>query len=36
MPQIETTLGTPERWGRLWGARARDWGAIEEQQVPTY
>ena len=36
MPQIETTLGTPERWGRLWGARACDWGAIEEQQVPTY
>jgi SAM-dependent methyltransferase len=24
------------RWGQLWGARARDWAAIEEQQAPTY
>src|SRR5262249_56279188 len=23
-------------WGRLWGSRARDWAASEEQQVPTY
>jgi SAM-dependent methyltransferase len=36
MSQIETKLGSAERWGPLWGARARDWGAIEEQQVPTY
>ena len=25
-----------ERWGPLWGARARDWAESEEQQVPTY
>jgi SAM-dependent methyltransferase len=25
-----------ERWGPLWGARARDWAASEEQQIPTY
>jgi len=25
-----------ERWGPLWGARARDWAENEEQQVPTY
>jgi SAM-dependent methyltransferase len=24
------------QWGRLWGSRARDWAASEEQQVPTY
>jgi SAM-dependent methyltransferase len=36
MPQIETRLGSAQRWGPLWGARACDWGAIEEQQVPTY
>jgi SAM-dependent methyltransferase len=23
-------------WGPLWGARAADWMAVEEQQVPTY
>lgn len=23
-------------WGRLWGSRARDWAASEEQQLPTY
>lgn len=28
--------GSAERWGRVWGARARDWAAIEEQQLPTY
>jgi SAM-dependent methyltransferase len=36
MPQIEMRSGSAERWGPLWGARACDWGAIEEQQVPTY
>jgi SAM-dependent methyltransferase len=36
MSQIETRLGSGERWGPLWGARPRDWSAIEEQQVPTY
>src|SRR5438046_315403 len=24
------------QWGRLWGSRARDWAASEEQQTPTY
>jgi SAM-dependent methyltransferase len=28
--------GSAERWGPLWGARARDWAGSEEQQVPTY
>ena len=28
--------GSAERWGPLWGARARDWAANEDQQVPTY
>jgi SAM-dependent methyltransferase len=28
--------GSAERWGPLWGARAADWGATEEQQLPTY
>jgi SAM-dependent methyltransferase len=36
MSRIETRLGSAERWGPLWGARARDWAAIEEQQIPTY
>jgi SAM-dependent methyltransferase len=28
--------GSAERWGDLWSARAQDWAAIEEQQLPTY
>jgi SAM-dependent methyltransferase len=24
------------QWGRLWGSRALDWAASEEQQLPTY
>jgi SAM-dependent methyltransferase len=28
--------GSAGRWGPLWGARARDWAATEEQQQPTY
>ena len=28
--------GSGQRWGPLWGARARDWAANEEQQAPTY
>lgn len=28
--------GSAERWGPLWGSRARDWAANEEQQLPTY
>ncbi len=31
-----TTAGTAERWGPLWGSRALDWAATEEQQLPTY
>jgi cyclopropane fatty-acyl-phospholipid synthase-like methyltransferase len=31
-----TTTGSAQRWGPLWGARARDWAANEEQQAPTY
>ena len=36
---MATTTAISERaaqWGRLWGSRARDWAANEEQQVPTY
>jgi SAM-dependent methyltransferase len=28
--------GSAGRWGPLWGARAADWVACEDQQVPTY
>jgi SAM-dependent methyltransferase len=28
--------GTAERWGALWGARAEDWAANEDQHGPTY
>ncbi len=31
-----TASGSATRWGPLWGSRARDWGANEEQQGPTY
>jgi SAM-dependent methyltransferase len=34
--QTSATTGSAERWGPLWGARARDWAGIEEQQLPTY
>ena len=30
------TTGSAAKWGPLWGARARDWAAAEEQQTPTY
>jgi SAM-dependent methyltransferase len=36
---VTTTARMSERatrWGRLWGSRARDWAASEEQQLPTY
>lgn len=36
---MSTTTSTPssaERNGMAWGARARDWGGTEAQQVPTY
>jgi len=38
MPSTTTTArqGSAERWGPLWGARAADWAATEEQQQPTY
>jgi len=28
--------GSADRWGPRWGARAADWAATEEQQLPTY
>jgi len=31
-----TTTGSAERWGPLWGARPADWALSEDQQVPTY
>jgi SAM-dependent methyltransferase len=31
-----TMTGSAEQWGPLWGARAREWAAVEEQQLPTY
>jgi SAM-dependent methyltransferase len=31
-----SATGSAQRWGPLWGARAQDWAANEEQQVPTY
>ena len=30
------TVGSAERWGRLWGARPADWALSEDQQTPTY
>jgi SAM-dependent methyltransferase len=33
---MATATGSALRWGPLWGARAQDWAALEEQQVPTY
>jgi SAM-dependent methyltransferase len=36
---MATTTSISERaaqWGRLWGARPRDWAASEEQQLSTY
>jgi ubiquinone/menaquinone biosynthesis C-methylase UbiE len=34
--EITTRAPSAERWGPLWGARAEDWAATEEQQHPTY
>ena len=31
-----TTMSRAEQNGASWGARARDWSAVEAQQVPTY
>jgi SAM-dependent methyltransferase len=36
MSSAATASGSARRHGRLWGARAADWAASEEQQVPTY
>jgi SAM-dependent methyltransferase len=36
MRSTTSTSGSAERWGPLWGARAADWAAAEEQQTPTY
>jgi SAM-dependent methyltransferase len=36
MPATKPTSGSAVKWGPLWGARARDWAEIEDQQVPTY
>jgi SAM-dependent methyltransferase len=36
MPSTEPATGSAERWGPLWGARARDWAANEDMQVPAY
>jgi SAM-dependent methyltransferase len=34
--QTAPTRGSAARWGPLWGARAADWAATEDQQLPTY
>jgi SAM-dependent methyltransferase len=34
--QTAPTRGSAGRWGPLWGARAADWAATEDQQLPTY
>ena len=36
MTSTTTVEGSAERWGPLWGSRAADWAATEEQQLPTY
>jgi SAM-dependent methyltransferase len=36
MMSTTETRGSAERWGPLWGGRAADWSATEEQQLPTY
>jgi len=36
MTSTTETTGSAERWGPRWGARASDWAATEEQQLPTY
>jgi ubiquinone/menaquinone biosynthesis C-methylase UbiE len=36
MTHVEEKTGSAAKWGPLWGARARDWAANEELQVPTY
>lgn len=34
--ETETTTGSAQRWGPLWGARPADWALSEDQQTPTY
>ena len=36
MKSAAEVSGSARMWGRLWGARADDWAANEERQLPTY
>ena len=36
MSSTAPTPGSATRWGPLWGSRAEDWAATEEQQHPSY
>jgi ubiquinone/menaquinone biosynthesis C-methylase UbiE len=36
MTTSAASTGSGARQGELWGQRPREWGAIEEQQLPTY
>jgi SAM-dependent methyltransferase len=36
MVQTARRSSSAEKWGPLWGARARDWAENEELQLPTY
>jgi len=36
MSSTTETMGSAERWGRLWGARPADWALNEDRQTPTY
>ncbi len=36
MTATASGMGSAARWGPLWGARADDWAANEERQLPTY
>lgn len=36
MTYATPSTGSAEQWGPLWGARAQDWAATEDRQLPTY
>jgi SAM-dependent methyltransferase len=36
MTSTTVTVGSADRWGPRWGARAAEWAATEAQQLPTY
>ena len=36
MDATASSAGSAARWGPLWGARADNWAAVEDQQRPTY